>query len=244
MPKRLTQANPKSALLPVDRGEHLSTRVAREIRKKVINGSIQHGEKLPPEHFLAEKFGVSRSVLREAIAQLRNEGLIETRQGVGAFASFLQTPQVLRMEPVDGDYREAVRCLYQLRIPLEEKAAGLAAMHHTEDDLVRIDRAFQQMASAEDTSAHAVVADLAFHRAIAASTQNRYFPLFVGFILERIDVIIRPLEPVMQDVTDTATAEHAEIRDALHARDAKRAEKAMRKHLDAAAKRLGLALGS
>lgn len=224
--------------MPVERNQHLSTRIAREIRKAITSGRIEPGERLPPEHLLSATFGVSRSVVREAIAQLRNEGLIETRQGVGAFASIVQMPHFLRIEPGEKDHREAIRCLYQLRIPLEVKAAGLAAMLRTDDDLARLDRAVPRMDGAEDTSEHAVIVDLDFHRAIAALTRNHFFPLFIGFILDRIDVFIRATKLVVHDSNEEAFKEHAEILHALHARDSKSAERAMQTHLSNAANRL------
>ena len=73
----------------IRRNEQLPARIASEIVRQITEGSFLPGQKLPTEHNLAQSFGVSRSVIREAIAQLRNEGLIETRQGVGAKRSAL-----------------------------------------------------------------------------------------------------------------------------------------------------------
>jgi GntR family transcriptional repressor for pyruvate dehydrogenase complex len=64
----------------IKRNEHLPIRIAAEIGKQIAEGSIRPGQKLPTEHILASTFGVSRSVVREAIAQLRNEGLVGCRR--------------------------------------------------------------------------------------------------------------------------------------------------------------------
>jgi GntR family transcriptional repressor for pyruvate dehydrogenase complex len=84
----------------------LPARIAAKIGREITEGRIAPGEKLPTEHLLATTFGVSRSVVREAIAQLRNEGLVETRQGVGAFATEIERRQSLRIEQGDLANRE------------------------------------------------------------------------------------------------------------------------------------------
>ena len=166
----------------ISRSEHLPARIAAKIGREITEGRIAPGEKLPTEHLLAATFGVSRSVVREAIAQLRNEGLVETRQGVGAFATEIERRQSLRIEQGDLANRASFRDLFQLRIPLEVEAARLAAIHHTPQELGKIDDALQQMTGAEKWTEQGIVADLAFHRAIAAATHNEYFLLFIGFI--------------------------------------------------------------
>lgn len=174
----------------ISRSEHLPARIAAKIGREITEGRIAPGEKLPTEHLLATTFGVSRSVVREAIAQLRNEGLVETRQGVSAFATEIERRQSLRIEQGDLANRGSFRDLFQLRIPLEVEAARLAAIHHTPQDLGKIDEALQQMTGAEKWTEQGIVADLAFHRAIAAATHNEYFLLFIGFIAERISLAI------------------------------------------------------
>ena len=69
----------------IRRSEHLPARIAVQLAEEISQGRLKPGERLPTEHVLAKTLGVSRSVVREAIAQLRNEGVVETRQGVGAF---------------------------------------------------------------------------------------------------------------------------------------------------------------
>ncbi|MGZ2373494.1 DNA-binding FadR family transcriptional regulator [Sinorhizobium medicae] len=112
----------------ISRSEHLPARIAAKIGREITEGRIAPGEKLPTENLLATTFGVSRSVVREAIAQLRNEGLVETRQGVGAFATEIERRQSLRIEQGDLANRGSFRDLFQLRIPLEVEAARLAAI--------------------------------------------------------------------------------------------------------------------
>lgn len=230
----------------IRRSEHLPARIASQIAREITEGRILPGERLPTEHFLANSFGVSRSVVREAIAQLRNEGLVETRQGVGAFATEPQARQSIRIEQDDLHDRSTFRDLFQLRIPLEIEAAGLAALHHTDADLAKLDEALAAMTGTDKWTEQGIVADLAFHRIVATATGNEYFALFVGFIAERISLAINAARAaaVLEEIVEVTIAEHVAIRDALASRDPHKAREAMKQHLLGAANRLDLTLES
>lgn len=224
--------------------EHLPARIAGHIGKEIFEGRIKPGEKLPTEHLFAKTFGVSRSVVREAIAQLRNEGLVETRQGVGAFVMESLGRGAIRIEQTDLHDRESFRSLFQLRMPLEIEAAGLAAVHHDSADLKKLDDSLAQMTGAEKWTDQGIVADLVFHRALAAATRNAYYPLFLGFIAERISLAINAARAaaILEEIVEITIAEHVAIRDAVTTRDPLKARAAMRKHIVGAADRLDLKL--
>ncbi len=228
----------------IRRSEHLPTRIAAEIGREIADGSITPGQKLPTEHLLAQTFGVSRSVVREAIAHLRNEGLVETRQGVGAFATELAQRQSLRIEAGPPEDRQAFRDLFQVRFALETEAAGLAALHQTPEDIARLDEILTQMTGAEKWGEQGVVADLAFHRAVAAATHNEYFQQFVGFITERTHVAINAARAaaILEEIVEVTIAEHVAIRDAIATGEPAAAKTAMKRHLNGAARRLNLEL--
>ncbi|PPJ45713.1 FadR family transcriptional regulator [Rhizobium sp. KAs_5_22] len=230
----------------IRRNEHLPARIAAQIGRDIAEGRILPGEKLPTEHVLAKGFGVSRSVVREAIAQLRNEGLVETRQGVGAFVTEQRARQSIRIEQDDLHDRESFRELFQLRLPLEIEAAGLAAVHHDQSDLDKLDETLAAMTGADKWTDQGIVADLAFHRILAAATRNEYFTLFIGFIAERISLAINAARAaaVLEEIVEVTIAEHLAIREAVASRDPKRAREAMRRHLLGATGRLGLELES
>lgn len=227
----------------IRRMEHLPARIADQIARDITGGRMRPGEKLPTEHFLAKALGVSRSVVREAIAQLRNEGLVETRQGVGAFVTEPQA-RPIRIGQDDLANRQSFRDLFQLRVPLEIEAAVLAALHHTADDLARLDEALARMSGAEKWTEEGIVADLAFHRAVAAATGNEYFSVFIGFIAERISMAINTARAtaVLEEIVEVTIEEHVAVRDAIASRDPKRAREAMKMHLSGAARRLDLTL--
>lgn len=228
----------------IRRNEQLPARIASEIVRQITEGSFLPGQKLPTEHNLAQSFGVSRSVIREAIAQLRNEGLIETRQGVGAFVTEPDRRQAIRIEPETLADRDHFQSLFQLRMALEIEAAGLAAVHHTAEDMSRLDEALAEMTGREKWTDEGIAADLTFHRALAAATHNEYFPLVLGFIAERISQAIRAARAraVLEEIVEITIAEHQAIRDAIAVRDPLKAREVMRQHVVGAASRVNLKL--
>lgn len=227
----------------IRRSEHLPARIAAQIGGDITEGRLKPGDKLPTEHFLAKSLGVSRSVVREAIAQLRNEGLVETRQGVGAFVTERQA-RLIRIDEGELFERDSFRDLFQLRIPLEIEAAGLAALHHKAEDMERLDEALAQMTGAEKWTEQGIIADLAFHRAVADATGNDYFSMFIGFIAERISLAINEAraKAVLEEIVNITIEEHVVIRDAIASRNPKAAREAMRRHLMGAAGRIDIDL--
>lgn len=227
----------------IRRSEHLPARIAAQIAGDIQEGRLHPGDKLPTEHFLSKALGVSRSVVREAIAQLRNEGLVETRQGVGAFVTERQA-RLIRINDGELLESEGFRDLFQLRIPLEIEAAGLAALHHTPDDLAKLDASLALMTGSEKWTSEGINADLAFHRAVADATGNDYFAMFIGFIAERISLAINAARAraVLEEIVKVTIEEHVAVRDAIGTRDPQAARKAMRDHLLGAASRIELTL--
>lgn len=228
----------------IRRNEQLPARIASEIVRQITEGSFLPGQKLPTEHNLAQSFGVSRSVIREAIAQLRNEGLIETRQGVGAFVTEPDRRQSIRIEPETLADKDHFQSLFQLRMALEIEAAGLAAVHHTAEDMHRLDAALADMTGREKWTSEGIAADLAFHRALAAATHNEYFPLVLGFVAERISLAIRAARAraVLAEIVEITIAEHQAIRDAIAVGNPLKAREVMRQHIVGAASRVNLNL--
>lgn len=228
----------------IRRNEQLPAHIASEIVRQITEDSFLPGQKLPTEHNLAQSLGVSRSVIREAIAQLRNEGLIETRQGVGAFVTEPDRRQAIRIETETLADRDHFQSLFQLRMALEIEAVGLAAVHHTAEDMSRLDEALAEMTGREKWTDEGIAADLAFHRALAAATHNEYFPLVLGFIAERISQAIRAARAraVLEEIVEITIAEHQAIRDAIAVRDPLKAREVMRQHVVGAASRVNLKL--
>lgn len=228
----------------IHRNDHLPGKIAAEIAREINDSKLGPGDRLPTEHILAKTFGVSRSVIREAIAQLRNEGFVETRQGVGAFVTDPRQRLSIRIERSKLNDPENFRDLFQLRIPLEIEAAGLAALHRTPAQLEKLGAALKGMREAPDWKKEGIAADLDFHRTLAEATQNEYFLMFLGFIAERISFAINIAfsRAVFGEILEITISEHVSIYEAVAAGDASAAKEAMRRHLLGAANRVNLDL--
>lgn len=226
----------------IKRIENLPTTIARQIQEKIVSGKLKPGDRLPTETELADSFGVSRTVVREAIAQLRHEGMVETRQGVGAFVTEPERRRFIRIDDIALQDPESFRSLFQLRNVLEVEAAGLAALNYTAVDLEKVDDALNRMINADIWSEDGVEADLDFHYALASATGNEYFPVFIGFISEKISHAINAAraQAVRDEIIKVTIAEHVAVRDAVASRDIEAARHAMEIHILGGAQRVNL----
>ena len=220
--------------------EALPGRVASLLSREIQTGGFKPGHRLPTEQQLADRFGVSRNVVREAVAQLRADGVIEARQGVGAFVLAPEQRAAIRIDRdtlMDGDNMER---LFELRCILE----ALAAERRTSEHLVAIKTALDRMSGEERWEDGSIEADLAFHREIARATGNSYIHTFISFICEQIRRSIhyaRAVNP-LHDLVEVNVGEHVLIYEALVAGDADAAADAMRSHIVGAAERVGVRL--
>jgi GntR family transcriptional repressor for pyruvate dehydrogenase complex len=160
------------------RTAQLAERIGRDIRA----GRLQPGEKLPTEQELIASYHVSRTVVREAMATLRSEGLIVSRQGAGVFVADHTAARPFRIVSEELKSLVEIENVLQLRLAVEVEAAGLAAELRTDKDLEIIAQTLADIDSAISRGASAVKEDLEFHCAISAATGNPYFPRFIQFL--------------------------------------------------------------
>src|ERR1700742_5229418 len=130
----------------VNRGPHLPTLLASSLSREIAQGRLRPGDRLPTEHALSATFGVSRNVVREAIAKLRSEGRVWSQQGRGAFVADTNNPTALSIHRDALQKGDAFRSLFELRGILEVHAAALAARRRAKDDLARMQEALADMA--------------------------------------------------------------------------------------------------
>lgn len=225
------------------RRPHLAEHIARSIEAETVSGRLQAGDRLPTEHYLSESFGVSRNVVREAIASLRAQGLIVSRQGAGAFVTIRESEDVPRvsLNLLAGDVD--VRNMFEVRAALEGQAAALAAAKATPRHLEQIADAVERMRNLDAPTAETVSADLDFHRAVAAASGNAYLVMMIGTILEPMRLLIaaafsRP-GPVFGKMPTAARHEHSVILQAIMENKAEVARNAMGTHIVNAASRFG-----
>ncbi len=226
----------------VSRGPHLPTLVASSLSREIAQGRLLPGAQLPTEQSLAQTFGVSRNVIREAIARLRSEGRVWSQQGRGAFVSDTPHTTVLTIDHEVREGADAFRSLFELRGILEVEAASLSAERRTAEDLDIMRAAQAAMTGALYGSTAWLDADLALHRAVATATRNNYIVQFLGVVAERVrdSILVSGNKHRSDDLSQLTLGEHEAILDAIEARDAAEARRAMAHHLVNAARRVGV----
>ena len=221
---------------PVIQRTNLTTSLIAQMRKMILDGEVALGELLPTEQAMIVAFGVSRTVVREAVAALRSEGLVVSRQGLGTFvASSLDN----RPFAIDAEMMNSITDvlnIMELRMTVELEAAALAAERRTKQDIKELDLAITAIDRALEAGKAAVEPDFQFHVAISKATKNPYFPQFLEFlgrlIIPRQHIGFSKTESkMMHDYLTVVQQEHRNIETAIKARDADGARAAMRVHL-------------
>jgi DNA-binding FadR family transcriptional regulator len=216
--------------------------IADEIRGQIVKGKLATGSKLPTEREMSENHGVSRVVVREAIARLRHEGLVTSQQGRGVFVASPEESRFLTIAQSALSRPEDYQRLYDVRKVLESGTAALAALHHDEDDLEELRKHLATMIGPDVNHETYVEADIAFHRAIASASKNPFLVLFISFVdmklKESISVALKSLN--FEETIEVSAEEHDEIFRCLAAHDPEGARQAMQLHLDNSSRRLGL----
>ncbi|QCB45165.1 FadR/GntR family transcriptional regulator [Hydrogenophaga sp. PAMC20947] len=218
----------------------LSDQLYGKVFEQITSGRFKLGEQLPSEVEIAEKFGVSRPVVREAFLRLRVDGLITSRQGMGTFVSH-QPALRIKVYAKAQDIATYLRC-QELRITVEGDAARLAAERHTEEQMDAIVSAHETFSIGVHSGDLTPAADLDFHARIAQASGNEFY----ANTLENIHEAMVGLMRLTLGLTRTASKkraltvldEHSAIVSAIRARDGEQARVAMQFHLGQARRRL------
>ena len=225
------------------RAPHLPTQIADLIARQISQGRLKTGDRLPTEHSLAKTFGVSRNVVREAISRLKSDGLIRSRQGVGAFVTGVEQRTAFRIDGAALRDGPGLRHLFELRGLLEIDAAGLAAERRDQAQLRALKAALDRMHAARGDALAEIETDIAFHQKVAAATNNSYMVTFVSYITGQIRASIRATQDCYSgDLYEITLQEHDAVYQAIESGDADRARQTMRDHILGAAKRLNIPL--
>lgn len=221
----------------------LSQRIVETVQDRIRNGFYGPGEKLPTEHAMIGEFGVSRTVIREAIANLRANGLVTPRQGVGVFVTDQPFAQPFVLGAGGGDAVHEAVAVLELRIALEVETSGLAAARRSPQVLETMRDALTRMDEAIAVGDDAIEPDLAFHRAIATATGNYHFVNlfnYLGeFLMPRARLNTSSIaQESRTDYLRHINEEHQRVFDAIAAGDSEAARSAMRLHLMGSKERL------
>ena len=212
-------AAPPDLRLVVDR---LSDRLAARLAEQIRAGALGPGDRLPTEQQLAAAHGVSRTVVREAVHQLKSKSLVQSRQGSGVFVSAPPAHHPLAFDPSVLDSVQAVVHVVEVRRVLEGEIAALAAERATRAQIAALRRALKAIDAAAAAGHDGVAEDLAFHRVIGEATGNPQFRLLLGFLEQYLREgmrITRGNEARRIDFMSAVQTEHRAIFEAIAARD-------------------------
>lgn len=222
--------------------QSLTAQLVESMTGRIQAGDYRKGDQLPTEKELIEEFGVSRTVVREAIANLKASGLVATRQGKGAFV-LDEGMRSFRISEENLSLVEEVLEALELRVAIESEAAALAARRRSPEELARIEAACAAMDAAIEAGRSTVDLDIAFHRAIAQATGNRHFLGLFNYLGEVL--VPRARVPThqydattLQEYLRRISAEHHQIVAAIAAGDSDAARAALRIHLGGSRDRL------
>jgi GntR family transcriptional repressor for pyruvate dehydrogenase complex len=216
----------------IPREPRLSEKVANFMLESITSGQLEQGERLPSERELGERFGVSRTVIREAVQALVAKGVVQVRSGSGLWVATIDAGTVresmtifLRSNPLNYEKVNEVRAV------LEVEVAGLAAERATDDDVERLRASLRRMESVIADVEAASFEDVAFHRLIATSTHNALY----GVMLDSIGDVLLDIRrtTLASGVSKTEVLEsHRRILERIEAHDKEGARAAMRDHLN------------
>jgi len=223
----------------------LPDQVAASLIQEMEQGTLQPGDMLPTEAALADKFGVSRAVIREALSQLKYEGLISSHQGRGALVLGPEGRRFLRMPELEKYDVADMAQLFELRAILESEAAGLAATRCSSQELAQLRDNLEAMGKAVAEDSDGSLPDFQFHRGVAQASGNRQLSGLMQFLNQRILRMIemaRNHSSLTAGLPEIVHQEHQAIFDAIEAGDPARAKETAVNHFINAAKRLGLVI--
>ena len=200
---------------------------------EIGSGALKRGEKLPTETSIAEQYGVSRPIVREALARLREDGVVRSQQGSGSYVESNPAARVSAIAPL-ASIADVQRC-FEFRICLEPNAARFAAERRTVENLDELRRAYLALDEIIQQKETGTDQDFLFHHAVAQASHNRFLTASLEQIRSHIAQgisINRTLSLASERPRIlTVQAEHSAIVDAIAAGTPEAAAKAMETHL-------------
>ncbi len=218
------------------RPRSLTADLVEALGDRIRDGRLLAGSKLPREADLMVEFGVSRTVVREAMSKLQAAGMVETRHGVGTFVVGPGDASSFRIAPDQVVTLQEVIGVLELRIAVETEAAGLAASRRDAANLQAMRSALDTFVLAVEEGRDAVGSDFQFHLEVARASHNHHFADLLaalgGMMIPRarLEPAV-PLTPERREYLQRVHAEHESLYEAIARQDADAARAAMRTHL-------------
>lgn len=218
----------------------LADRAYSNIVEIINTDGLQNGDRLPAESRLAEMFGMSRTIVREALVRLASDGITEARRGSGSFVKRRPSERLAAHMALSD--MSITLGTYEVRFVLEAEAARLAASRRSMQQMTDIEAALDRLRRALLSNSPAHVEDWELHRAIFVATSNPAFLSTFDHLHEEIDRILRAGIDISRsrpaEAIDAMMSEHEMIVDAIRVQDLEGAALAMRWHLSQGRKRL------
>lgn len=229
----------------IERPQRLPDSIARSIIDAIETGQLKPGDRLPSENELSERFGVARTVVREAVSLLKYDGVIKSKQGVGAFVTDAGSRSAFRIGPACFEKRKQLVELLELRTGVQADASALAATKRSAKELSAIRKHLQSMEASIGSDVpeaeQRVDSELAFYRAITAASGNSQYVDFIGMIESRLMENLRSVavkNAIAAEWGEDILKEHVNVFNALRDKDAESAREMTRAHFERAAMRL------
>ena len=221
----------------------LAHAVVERLSGRIRRGEFKPGDKLPTESEITRAFGVSRTVVREAMSRLQAAELVETRHGIGTFVREGADSAPFRIDPVGSATLNELIAILELRMSIETEAAALAADRRSAAHLAVMRRALDTFARQVAQSKSAVSADLRFHLTIAQATANQHFADLIRYLgtmlFPRTRVNSAQLAGEKRAAfLERVNREHEKIYEAIERGAPEAARAAMRSHLENSRERL------
>lgn len=210
--------------------QSLTQQIVNELGLEIVRGKYDGEHSFPIEATLCEQFGVSRSVLREAVKMLTSKGLLRARPRQGTWVQpeiewNLLDPDVLRWLLERKFSIDLLADFTEIRLAIEPQAAAFAAVRATDEEKQRIADALDRMKAAEMGDDDPLLSDIAFHVAVLQASGNRFFSQLRDLVDTALRISIR-LTNQYKGVALASVADHQKVYDAIAAGDSEAARKA------------------
>ena len=216
--------------------------IAVNVRRRINDGELLHGERLPPERTFANQLGVSRGTVRDALKRLEEGGFVERRPGSGTYVTCSEADRTVSIAQSTSPLE-----LIDTRYALEPQIVRLAVLNATEQALAKAERALAVMERSERAPDPFSAADAAFHLALAECTRNAmlvWITRCVGEVRNNAKWARMRQLTLSTRMIRRYNEQHREVFEAVRGRDAERGAKAMQAHLDLARRSLVAAASS
>ncbi|MBN2413974.1 FadR family transcriptional regulator [candidate division KSB1 bacterium] len=217
----------------IQREESLSHKVERQIREAIRKKVFLPGDKLPGEFELAEKFGVSRTAVREALRMLSGRGLVDIRKGSGVYVTEMDISNVV--DPLFNLLdmkcgKASLLHILRVRLFMEPEITRIAVMHSSEKDVEYLEEMYQHMETHKNNPVKNINYDIKFHQRISQATNNPLVPIIMEPIFQLLDKFISSTYK-QSHASDLAIKFHHELVECFKTKDADRAFSVMHQHL-------------